>query len=147
VAKKISESLQATAASRRSRVGHIFGIPAASSELTSLVCRVQEKLPEEAIRGIHTNSAAKASKTDQDADYAVERKKLNKDHNDAKRELSRLKKLCADKGVDTSTRKQQKEAKREQRAAKGGRPVNHSRPTASATAQPASNDEAAGVDP
>ena len=80
----------------------------------------------------------------------MERKKLNKDHNDAKRELRRLKKLCADKGVDTSTRKQQKEVKREQReqrAAKGDRPVNNSRPTASATAQPASNDEAAGVDP
>jgi hypothetical protein len=44
VAKKISESLKATAASRRSRVGHIFGVPAASSELTSLVVRVQEKL-------------------------------------------------------------------------------------------------------
>jgi hypothetical protein len=40
VAKKISESLKSTTTSRRSRVCHIFGVPAASSELTSLVCRI-----------------------------------------------------------------------------------------------------------
>jgi hypothetical protein len=40
VTNKICESLKATVANRRSRVGHIFGIPAVSSELTSLICRV-----------------------------------------------------------------------------------------------------------
>jgi hypothetical protein len=69
VAKKICESLKATVVSRRSRVGHIFGIPVASSDLTSLVCRVQEKLTEESIHSIHSNSTAKAPKTDQDGDF------------------------------------------------------------------------------
>ena len=50
VAKKISDSLKTTAASRRTRVGHITGIPATSSDLTSLVCRVQEKVAEEIVR-------------------------------------------------------------------------------------------------
>ena len=106
MAKKISESLQATAASRRSRVGHIFGIPAASSDLTSLVCRVQEKLVEDAIHGIHTNSAVKTTKTDQDSDYTSERKKLAQEHNDTKRELAQLKDICAKNQIDISTRKQ-----------------------------------------
>jgi hypothetical protein len=72
VAQKISDSLKATVASRRTRVGHITGIPSASSDLTSLVCRVQEKLVEEAIRNIHTKSSVKATKTDQEADFAAE---------------------------------------------------------------------------
>ena len=42
VAKKISESLQATAASRRSRVGHIFGIPAAFGSHFARLSRPRE---------------------------------------------------------------------------------------------------------
>jgi hypothetical protein len=119
VAKRISESLKTTAASRRSRVGHIFGVPGASSELTSLVCRVQEKLTEEAIIGnIHSNSVAKATKTDQEADFATERKKLKEEHNDTKRELVRLKQLCVKNQIDTSTRKQKEEQKGAQRVSK-----------------------------
>jgi hypothetical protein len=76
VVKKICESLKTTTVSRWSHVGHIFGIPAASSELTSLVCRVQEKLTEEVIHSIHSNSTVKAPKTDQDGDFAAELKKL-----------------------------------------------------------------------
>ncbi len=60
VAKKISESLKVTTATRRSCVGHIFGVPAASSELTSLVCRVQENLAEEAIRSIRLQLGGKS---------------------------------------------------------------------------------------
>jgi hypothetical protein len=146
VAKKISESLKATAASRRSRVGHIFGVPAASSELTSLVVRVQEKLAEEAIRSIHSNSVAKSTKTDQDqeADFAAERKKLNKDLNDTKRELAHIKQVCARNNYDISTRKQKEEQKGAQRASKGGRPDKKS--TAASTASPAADDAAAGAD-
>jgi tyrosyl-tRNA synthetase len=107
VPKKISESLKATAASRRSRVVHIFCVPAASSELTSLVVRVQEKLAEEAIRSIHSNSVVKVTKTDQEADF----KKLKQEHNDTKRELAHLKQLCVKNQIDTSTRKQKEEQK------------------------------------
>jgi hypothetical protein len=144
VAKKISESLKATAASRRSRVGHIFGVPAASSELTSLVVRVQEKLAEEAIRSIHSHSVAKSTKTDQEADFATERKKLKQEHNDTKRELAHLKQVCARNNFDTSTRKQREEQKGAQRASKGGRPDKKS--TAASTASPAADDAAAGAD-
>jgi hypothetical protein len=144
VAKKISESLKATAASRRSRVGHIFGVPAASSELTSLVCRVQEKLAEEAIRSIHSNSVAKATKTDQDADFATERKKLKEENNDTKCELARLKQLCAKHHIDTSTRKQKEDQKGAQRASKGGRADKKS--TSDSIAPPAAVDAAAGAD-
>jgi hypothetical protein len=111
VAKKISESLKATATRCRSRVGHIFGVPAASSELTSLVVRVQEKLAKEGIRSIHSNSVAKATKTDQEADFATECKKLKQEHNDTKHELAHLKQLCAKNQIDTSTRKQKEEQK------------------------------------
>jgi ribosomal protein L12E/L44/L45/RPP1/RPP2 len=52
-----------------------FGVPEASSELTSLVCRVQEKFTEEVIHSIHSNSVTKATRTDQEADFATERKK------------------------------------------------------------------------
>ena len=90
VAKKFFDSLKTTAASRRTRVGHITGIPAASSDLTSLVCRVQEKLAEEAIRSIHTKSSVKAIKTDQETDFAADRKKMTQDENDYKREANRL---------------------------------------------------------
>ena len=75
--KKISDSLQATVDIRRTRVGHFTGIPAASSDLTSLVCRVQEKLTEDAIHSIHTKSSVKATKTDQEADFVADRKKLD----------------------------------------------------------------------
>ena len=43
---KLCETLKTTVSNRRSRVGHIFGIPSVSSELTSLVCSVQENLTE-----------------------------------------------------------------------------------------------------
>ena len=135
VAKKISESLKATAASRRSRFGHIFGVP---------VVRVQEKLAEEAIRSIHSNSVAKATKTDQEADFATERKKLKEENNDTKRELAHLKQLCARNHLDTSTRKQKEEQKGAQRASKGGRPDKKS--TAASTASPAADDAVAGAD-
>jgi hypothetical protein len=141
VVKKISESLKATAVSRRSRVGHIFG---ASSELTSVVVRVQEKIAEEAIRSIHSNSVAKATKTDQEADFATEHKKLKEENNDTKRELTRLKQLCAKNQIDTSTRKQKEEQKGAQRASKGGRPDKKS--TAASTVSPAVDDAAAGAD-
>ncbi len=111
VAKKISESLKTITTIRRSRVGHIFGVPTASSELTSLVCRVQEKVAEEAIRSIHSNSVTKATKTDQEADFSTERKKLKEENNDTKRELARLKQLCAKNQIDTSTRKQKEDQK------------------------------------
>ncbi len=78
VAKKISESLKTTTGSRRSSVGHIFGVPAASSELTSLVCRVQEKFAEEAIHNIYSNSVEKATRTNQEEDFATEHKKFKK---------------------------------------------------------------------
>ena len=142
VAKKISDSLQATLASRRTRVGHIFGIPAASSELTSLVCRVQEKLAEEAIRSIHTKSSAKATKTDQDSDFAADRKKLAQEANDHKREANRLRQLCAKHKIDTATRKQRDEQQREQRVSKD---KSAKKSTAASTAQPAA-DAAAGAD-
>ncbi len=144
VAKKICESLKSTAASRRSRVGHIFGIPTDSSELTSLVCRVQEKLTEEDIRSIHSNSTAKASKTDQDGDIVTERKKLKQEQHDTKSELDRLKQLCAKHQINTSTRKQKEDRKGEQRAVKGDRTANRT-PSAS-TVPPASDDVAAGAD-
>ena len=118
VAKKISDSLQTTLVSRRTRVGHITGIPAASSDLTSLVCRVQEKLAEEAIRSIHTKSSLKAAKTDQEADFAAERKKLTQETNTYKREVTRLKELCAKNKIDTTTRKQREAQERELRAPK-----------------------------
>jgi hypothetical protein len=106
VAKKICESLKSPATSRRSRVsGHIFGIPSASSELTSIVCRVQDKLSEDAFRRIHSNSTTKTTKTDQDADFASEHKILLQEHNDTKCELDRLKDLCAKNQIDISTRK------------------------------------------
>jgi hypothetical protein len=87
VAKKIDESLKVTVDSRQSHVGHFFGIPAASSELTSLVCRVQEKPVEEGIRSIHSNSTVKTPKTDQDWDFAAERKKLKQEQHDTKHDL------------------------------------------------------------
>ena len=59
VAKKISDSLQATAASRRTRVGHIAGIPAASSELF--------------VASIPNQSSLKATKTDQEFYSEAER--------------------------------------------------------------------------
>ena len=62
--KKISDSLQSTEDNRRTRVGHITGIPVASSDLTSLVCRVQEKVAEETIRSIHTKSIVFKSNQD-----------------------------------------------------------------------------------
>jgi hypothetical protein len=111
VVKKICESLKTTTASRWSHVGRIFGIPAASSEFTSLVCRVQEKFTEEAIRSIHSNSTVKVTKTDQDADFTTERKKLKQEHHDTKGELDRLKQLCTKNQIDTSTRKQKEERK------------------------------------
>ncbi len=144
VAKKISESLKTTAASRRSRVGHIFGVPADSSELTSLVCLVQEKLAEEAIRSIHSNSVAKSTRTDKEADFATEHKKLKEENNDTKRELARLKQLCAKNQIDTSNRKEKEAQKGEQRASKGGRADKKSTPAS--TAPTAADDAAAGAD-
>jgi hypothetical protein len=88
VAKKISDSLKDTTVSRRTRVGHITGIPEASSDLTSLVSRVQEKLPEEVIHSIHTKSAVKATKTDQEVDFASEHKNLAQEVNDHKHEVA-----------------------------------------------------------
>ncbi len=95
--KKICESLKSTAVIRRSCVGHIFGIPVTSSELTSLVCHVQEKLAEEAINSIHSNSTVEATKMVQNADFDVEHKKLKQKYHDTKRELDHLKQLCARK--------------------------------------------------
>ncbi len=143
VAKKISDSLKATVASRRTRVGHIVVIPAVSSDLTSLVCRVQEKLAEEAIRSIHTKSSAKATKTDQDSDFAADRKKLVQEANDHKREVNRLRQLCAKHMIDTVTRKQRDEQQREQRVSKD---KSAKKSTAASTAQPATDDAAAGAD-
>jgi hypothetical protein len=105
--------MKATAARRRSSVGHIFGIPVVSSELTSLVCHVQEKLVEEDIHSIQSNSTVKAPKTDQDGDFTTERKKLKQEQHDTKRELDRLKQLCDKHQIDTSTRKQKEERKGE----------------------------------
>jgi hypothetical protein len=136
--------LKATAVSRRSRVGHIFGVPSASSELTSLVCRVQEKLAEEAIRIIHSNSVAKATRTDQEADFATEHKKLKEENNDTKREFARLKQLCAKNQIDTSNRKEKEAQKGAQRASKGGRADKKS--TAASTVPPAADDAVAGAD-
>jgi hypothetical protein len=173
VAKKICESLKATASSRwsnvghifgipaasseltslvcrvqekltESNVGHIFGIPAASSELTSLVCRVQEKLTEEAIHSIHSNSTAKSTNTDQDGDFVEELKKLKQEQHDTKRELDRLKQLCVKHQIDTSTRKQKEERTGEQCATKGGRAAN--RVPVASTTPPAVDDTAAGAD-
>ena len=144
VTKKISNSLKTTMVSRRTRVGHIFGIPAASSELTSLVCRVQERLAEEAIRSIHTNSEAKATKADQESDFAAEHKKLAQETNDHKREVPCLKELCARNKIDTSTRKQKGEREREQRASKENKPVKKS--TVSSTTQPTVDDTAPDTD-
>ena len=129
--------------SRRTRVGHITGIPAASSDLTSLVCRVQEKLAEEAIRSIHTKSSAKATKPDQDSDFAADHKKLDQEANDHKREANRLRQLCAKHKIDTATRKQKDEQQREQRASKDKSAKN---PTDPSTAQPDADDAAAGAD-
>ena len=143
VAKKISDSLKATAAIRRTRVGHIAGIPAASSDLTSLVCRVQEKLAEEAIRSIHNKSSVKATKPDQEVDFVAERKKLAQEANDQKREANRLRQLCAKHKIDTSTRKQKEAEEREQRAPKD---KSTKKSTAASTAQPAADDTAAGTD-
>ena len=142
VAKKISDSLQATAASRRTRVGHITGIPAASSDLTSLVCRVQEKLAEEAIRSIHTKSSLKAAKTDQEADFAADRKKLTQETDTYKREITHLRHLCAKNKIDTSTRKQREAQERELRAPKD---KSAKKSTAASTAHPAADDAAAGA--
>ncbi len=144
VVKKISESLKATTASRRSRVGHIFGVPTASSELTSLVCHVQEKLAEEAIRSIHSNSVAKATRTDQEADFATERNKLKEENNDTKREFARLKQLCAKNQIDTSNGKEKEAQKVAQRASKGGRADKKS--TAASTAPTSADDVAVGAD-
>jgi hypothetical protein len=85
--------LKTTVTNRRSRVAHIFVVPAVSSELTSFVCRVQEKIAEEVIRSIHSNSVAKATKTDQEADFATEHNKFKEENNDTKSELARLKQL------------------------------------------------------
>jgi hypothetical protein len=144
VAKKISEILKTTTDSHRSRVGHVFGVPAPSSELTSLVCRVQEKLAEEAIRSIHSNSAAKATRTDQEADFATKHKKLKEENNDTKRELTRLKQLRAKYQIDTSNRKEKEAQKSAQHASKGGRADKKS--TVTATAPPAADDAAPGAD-
>ncbi len=142
--KKICESLKATAATRWLRVGHIFGIPSASSELTSLVCRVQEKFAEEAIRSIHSNSTVKASTTDQDGDFATERKNLKQEQHDTNREFDRLKKLCVKPQMDTSTREKKEEHKGEQRVTKGGRAVN--RVPSASTTPPAADDVTPGAD-
>jgi hypothetical protein len=122
---------------------HIAGIPAASSDLTSLVCRVQEKLAEESIRSIHTKSSAKATKTDQEADFAVDRKKLPQETNDHKREANRLRQLCAKHKIDTATRKQKDEQQREQPASKD---KSAKKSTAASTVHPAADDTAAGAD-
>ncbi len=144
VVKKISESLKTTVTSRRSRVGHVFGVPTASSELTSLVCRVQEKVAEEGIRNIHSNSVVKATKTDQEADFATESKKLMEENNDTKRELVRLKQLCSKNQIDTSTCKQKEDQKGAQRASKGGRSDKKS--TSASTVPSVADDVAAGTD-
>jgi hypothetical protein len=143
VAQKISDSLNTTATSRRTRVGHITGIPATSSDLTSLVCRAQEKLAEEAIRSIHTKSSVKAIKTDQETDFTEDRKKLAQEENDYKREVNRLKQLCATHKIDTTTRKQKDEQHREQPASKD---KSAKKSTVASTAQPAAVDAAAGAD-
>ena len=106
VVKKISDSLKTTTVNLRTRVGHITGIPAASSDLTSLVCRVQEKLAEEAIHSIHTKSSVKTTETYQEADFTVEHKKVTQETNDHKSEVARLRQLCAKNKIDTTTRKQ-----------------------------------------
>jgi hypothetical protein len=116
VVKKISESLKSTAVSRRSRVGHIFGVPAASSELTWIVCRVQEKLAEEAIHNIHSNSVAKAT-----SNNSVPKIRLTPP-------LASRKRIT--KGA--------------QRASKGGRADKKS--TSASTDPPAADDAAAGAD-
>ena len=143
VAKKISDSLKTTVATRRTRVGHITGIPVSSSDLTSLVCRVQEKLAEEAIRSIHTKSSAKATKTDQDSDFAAEHKKLTQETDTYKREIAHLRQLCAKNKIDTTTRKQKDEQQREQRVSKD---KSAKKSTAASTDQSAADDAAAGAD-
>ena len=142
VAKKISESLKATAASRRTCVGHIAGIPAASSDLTSLVCRVQEKLAEEAIRSIHTKSSLKAAKTDQEADFTAERKKLTQETDTYKREIAHLRQLCVKNKIDTTTRKQRETQERELCVPKD----KSAKSTVASTVQPAVDDTTAGAD-
>ncbi len=66
------------------------------------------------------------------------------DQHDTKRELDRLKQLCAKHEIDTSTRKQKEERKGEQCAAKGGRAAK--RVPAASTAPPAADDAAAVAD-
>jgi hypothetical protein len=143
VAKKISDSLKTTVATRRTRVGHITGIPVSSSDLTSLVCRVQEKLTEEDIRSIHTKSSVKATKTDQEADFAADHKKLVQEANDHNHETNRLRQLCAKHQIHTTTRKQQKEQQRAQRASKD---KSAKKSTTASTVQAVTDDTAAGAD-
>ncbi len=86
----------------------------------------------------------KATRTDQEADFATERKKLKEENNDTKRELDRLKQLCDRNQIDTSTHKQKEDQKGAQRASKGGRADKKS--TSTSTAPPAADDAAAGAD-
>jgi hypothetical protein len=73
--------------------------------------------PREAHRGGYSQHPLQlGGKRNQDgsgleADFTTERKKLKEDHNDTKRELARLKQLCAKNQIDTSTRKQKEEQK------------------------------------
>jgi hypothetical protein len=118
--------------------------PEVAKKISESVCRVQEKLAEEAIRSIHSNSVAKATRTDQEADFATERKKLKEENNDTKRDLTRLKQLCAKNQIDTSNLKEKEAQKGAQRASKGGRADKKS--TAASTVPTAADDAAAGAD-
>jgi hypothetical protein len=69
---------------------------------------------------------------------------MKQEHHDTKRELDRLKQLCAKNQIDTSTRKQVEERKDERCAVKGGRVAN--RPTTVSTEPPVADDTAGGDD-
>jgi hypothetical protein len=103
----------------------------------------RKKLAEEAIRSIHTKSSLKAAKTDQEADFVVERKKLTQETDTYKREIAHLRHLCAKNKIDTSTRKQREAQERELRAPKE---KSAKKSTAASTDQPAADDAATGAD-
>ena len=86
----------------------------------------------------------KATRTDQEEDFATERNKIKEENNDTKRELARLKQLCAKNQIDTSTREEKEAQKGAQLASKGGRADKKS--TSASTAPPAADDTATGAD-
>ncbi len=101
--------------------GSIHGIPAALPELTSLVSHMHEKLAEDTFRTTMKGNAKAAKASDTEADFEQELKAMDtKIHNmdfklnNLRRDHLRLSGICANHGLDTHTRCENKDTANQQ---------------------------------